>query len=96
MTPPLEAFVQTLGIKSGVDHSRCHSGTCRPYQICPTCGAETFVLSWHGRWDAARNGGKGATAIPFDPVAVGLACGHHVGDIEAAQPSSLPSQHPTP
>lgn len=84
---PLDAFVSSLGIKAVEDHSHCHAGTCRTWQVCPVCGERTFVRSWHGRWDQERNDGKGATAHPFDPVAVGLDCGHHVGDIAAALPT---------
>lgn len=74
------------GFQTVMIHKGCHD-RCETRFVCPECGAQTWITRTLGRWDSARNGGKGATAIPFDPVAWGLfPCGHIVGDYAASQP----------
>jgi hypothetical protein len=81
----MEAFAASLGVETVIDHSNCHHN-CRRLQTCPTCSAKTVVGSWHGRWDQSANGGIGGTAMPFDPVAITLACGCSYGDLAASMP----------
>lgn len=79
-----------LGLTRAIRHDRCHAGTCRSVVICPSCGTDTWVQVTHGRWDSTALGGRGATALPFEPVAVTLHCGHEVGDMSAAHPPADP------
>lgn len=82
-----QQFLESIGVKVLLDHSRCHhGGYCRKYVVCPTCYQHTHVMSVMGRWDPTRNDGKGATALPFEPVAVRFGCLHYAGDVEASKP----------
>jgi hypothetical protein len=76
------------GLREATRHDRCHAGTCRKVVICSACQADTWVQYTHGRWDDEARDGRGATAMPFDPVAVTLACGHTFGDLAAAHPTT--------
>lgn len=71
-----------------IDHSACHQGTCRPAVKCPHTGKPTQVMLTRGRWDEERQ----ATALPYEPVWVKLACGCAFGDAsKAAPPSGSPA-----
>ena len=74
------------GFQTVIIHKGCHD-KCETRFVCPECGVQTWAVRTFGRWDSARNGGRGATAIPFDPVAWELFhCGHIFGNYAASQP----------
>lgn len=53
---------------------------------CRACDkSDAFVARIIGRWDANR----GATALPFDPVAVFMTCGCVIGDPSLAEPTRV-------